>query len=43
MFKFLLGFIIGANISLFLYACIFVGKQADERIYNEEGYSEWWK
>ena len=36
MFKFLLGFIIGANISLFLYACILVGKDADENIKTKE-------
>lgn len=40
MILFLIGFFVGAIISLFLYACILVGKQADERIYNEEDYSE---
>lgn len=30
MFKFILGLIIGANLSLFLYACIIAGKESDE-------------
>ena len=29
-------FILGAIISLFLYACIIVGKSADESMYIEE-------
>ena len=38
MFKFLLGLFLGANISLFLYAMIIAGKQADVHIekYNKE-------
>ena len=36
MLNFLLGLFIGANVSLFLYACILVGKKADETIYSEE-------
>ena len=37
MFLLILGLIIGANISLFLYACILAGKKADEIIYSEGG------
>ena len=37
MFLFILGLFLGANISLFLYACIIAGKKADEHIYNEGG------
>lgn len=29
---FVLGLIVGANLSLFLYACIIAGKQADKHI-----------
>lgn len=36
MLKFLLGLFIGANISLFLYACILVGKDVDENIKTKE-------
>ena len=32
MWRFILGFILGVNISLFLYACIFTSKKADEKI-----------
>lgn len=39
MLKFIIGLFIGANISLFLYACILSGKKADESI-NEEVKSE---
>lgn len=31
---FIVGLILGANISLFLYAIILVGKQADEQFEN---------
>lgn len=30
MMKFLIGFIIGANVSLFLYACILAGAKCDK-------------
>lgn len=40
MLNFLLGLFLGANISLFLYACIIAGKKADEHIYCEEEKSE---
>lgn len=30
MLKFLIGLILGANLSLFLYACILAGKKSDE-------------
>jgi len=30
MLSFFIGLILGANISLFLYACILAGKRADE-------------
>lgn len=31
MFNFILGLLIGANFSLFLYACILTGKDSEER------------
>lgn len=34
MFEFLLGLFLGANISLFLYACIIAGKESDKHIYK---------
>ena len=37
MLKFLLGLFVGANVSLFLYACIIAGKKADEHIYRQGG------
>lgn len=37
MLQFLIGLFIGANISLFLYACIIAGKNVDEHIENEGG------
>lgn len=40
MLKFILGLFIGANVSLFLYACILAGKKADENINDEEVKSE---
>ncbi len=40
MFLFILGLFLGANLSLFLYACILTGKQADEHINNEGGQDE---
>lgn len=36
MLKFLLGLFLGANISLFLYACLIIGKRADEIINDWE-------
>ena len=30
MFQFIIGLFMGANISLFLYACILAGKNTDE-------------
>lgn len=32
MIQFLVGLFLGANVSLFLYACIIAGKNADEHI-----------
>lgn len=40
MLNFIIGLFIGAIVSLFLYACVVVGKQAEERIYKEEEKSE---
>ena len=40
MIKFISGFILGANISLFLYACIFTSKKADENINMQGGKNE---
>ena len=37
MINFIIGLILGANISLFLYACIIAGKKADEHIYKQGG------
>ena len=37
MIQFIIGLIVGANISLFLYACIIAGKKADEHIYKQGG------
>lgn len=37
MLLFFIGLFIGANVSLFLYACIIAGKKADEHIYSEGG------
>ena len=34
---FILGLFVGANVSLFLYACLFAGKEADKQIYKEGG------
>ena len=36
MIKFLIGFFLGANVSLFLYALILCGSRADKRIKREE-------
>ena len=37
MIKFLIGFFLGANVSLFLYACIIAGAKSDkEVIYIED-------
>ena len=43
MIKFIFGLIVGAKLSLFLYACILSGKKADEHINNEGGKDEWRK
>lgn len=32
----IIGLIVGANVSLLLYACIVVGKEADKKIIREE-------
>ena len=40
MISFIIGLFVGANISLFLYACILAGKKANEHIYSEEVKSE---
>ena len=37
MLLFILGLFLGANISLFLYACILAGKNADEQIEKKGG------
>ena len=40
----LIGLIIGANLSLFLYAIILSGKKADEKFYNSDefgGMKKW--
>lgn len=37
MIQFIIGLFLGANISLFLYACIVAGKKADEHIYKKGG------
>ena len=37
MLRFLLGLFLGANISLFLYACILAGKNADSHIDDKGG------
>ena len=37
MILFFLGLFLGANISLFLYACILAGKNADEHIEEKGG------
>ncbi len=36
MIQFIIGLIVGANISLFLYACILVGKNKDEEVIQYE-------
>ena len=35
MLQFIIGLFLGANISLFLYACIIAGKKSDEHIYSK--------
>lgn len=37
MLQFIIGLFLGANVSLFLYACILAGKKAEERLYSEGG------
>ena len=34
MIGYIISFILGANVSLFLYACIIAGKEADKNIYK---------
>lgn len=34
MLQFIIGLFLGANLSLFLYACIISGKEADKHIYK---------
>lgn len=36
MIQFIIGLIIGANISLFLYACILIGKKSDMEVIQYE-------
>mgnify|MGYP000130451840 CR=1 FL=1 len=36
MLLFFIGLFIGANVSLFLYACIIAGRKADEHIIAKE-------
>lgn len=36
MIQFIIGLIVGANISLFLYACILAGKKSDEEVIQYE-------
>lgn len=40
MLQFIIGLLFGANVSLFLYACIIAGKKADEYIIAKEENSE---
>ena len=40
MMQFLIGLIVGANISLFLYACILAGKKEDKYLEEKEIYRE---
>ena len=40
MWWFILGLLIGANLSLFLYALIFMSKEADNREYGNESIIE---
>ena len=41
MLQFFVGFILGAIISLFLYACIIAGAEYDKKLYGEEAKREW--
>jgi len=41
MLQFFIGFILGAMISLFLYACIIAGAEYDKKLYGEEAKREW--
>ena len=36
MLKFIAGFILGANVSLFLYALILCGSRADKKVERKE-------
>ena len=36
MVQFIIGLFVGANISLFLYACILSGVRADEKLKEKE-------
>ena len=40
MLQFFIGFILGAIISLFLYACIIAGAEYDKKLYGEEARRE---
>lgn len=39
-YGFITGLVLGANISLFLYAMIIAGSKADEHMNYDEGYEE---
>ena len=41
MIQFLLGLFLGANVSLFLYACILTGAKADGHIINKGDKNVW--
>ena len=43
MIKFLIGFILGANVSLFLYALILSGAKEDKLMEEQEVKREWGK
>ena len=38
MILFILGLVVGANLALFLYACILVGKKSDNYLNQEKSY-----
>lgn len=43
MLKFIIGLVIGANVSLFLYACILAGKKEDKNFIEKGKKIEWRK
>lgn len=43
MLQFIIGFILGAISSFFLYACIIVGKESDKDLERLEGKDVWRK